>query len=107
MADHTPHNDANNGLVASPPVPHTFGGTWSLRMQCPSLGPGASIAIDDCYELWESGFISIPFDFQARARAGGSGAPARPPALACRAMLTRPAPVLFPHTCAIWDSRQA
>ncbi|KAK9846014.1 hypothetical protein WJX81_008468 [Elliptochloris bilobata] len=25
---------------------------------------GASIAIDDCYELWESGFISIPFDFQ-------------------------------------------
>ncbi len=107
MADHTPHNDANNGMVASPPVPHTFGGTWSLRMQCPSLGPGASIAIDDCYELWESGFISIPFDFQARARAGGSGAPARPPALACRAMLTRPAPVLFPHTCAIWDSRQA
>eukprot|EP00887_Chlorella_sp_A99_P008131 scaffold12.g8131.t1 len=24
---------------------------------------GASLAIDDCYELWESGFISIPFDF--------------------------------------------
>lgn len=24
---------------------------------------GASIAIDDCYELWESGFISIPYDF--------------------------------------------
>ena len=29
---------------------------------------GASIAIDDCYELWESGFISIPFDFQVRRR---------------------------------------
>lgn len=29
---------------------------------------GASIAIDDCYELWESGFISIPFDFQVRMR---------------------------------------
>ena len=26
--------------------------------------PGASIAIDDCYELWESGFISIPHSFQ-------------------------------------------
>ena len=25
---------------------------------------GASIAIDDCYELWESGFISIPHSFQ-------------------------------------------
>jgi hypothetical protein len=25
---------------------------------------GASIAIDDCYELWESGFISIPHNFQ-------------------------------------------
>ena len=24
---------------------------------------GASLAIDDCYELWESGFISIPYDF--------------------------------------------
>ena len=29
---------------------------------------GASIAIDDCYELWESGFISIPFDFQVCGR---------------------------------------
>ena len=25
---------------------------------------GASIAIDDCYELWESGFVSIPHDFR-------------------------------------------
>uniref|UniRef100_A0A061QW88 Uncharacterized protein n=1 Tax=Tetraselmis sp. GSL018 TaxID=582737 RepID=A0A061QW88_9CHLO len=24
---------------------------------------GASIALDDCYEVWESGFISIPYDF--------------------------------------------
>ncbi|GAB4823551.1 hypothetical protein N2152v2_010597 [Parachlorella kessleri] len=24
---------------------------------------GASLAIDDCYEVWESGFISIPYDF--------------------------------------------
>ncbi|KAL4858162.1 hypothetical protein ACK3TF_001655 [Chlorella vulgaris] len=24
---------------------------------------GASLAIDDCYELWDSGFISIPHDF--------------------------------------------
>lgn len=32
---------------------------------------GASIAIDDCYELWDSGFISIPYDFQARWRSSG------------------------------------
>ena len=32
-------------------------------------GAGASIAIDDCYELWESGFISIPHNFQACMRA--------------------------------------
>mmetsp|Transcript_13528 Transcript_13528/g.34022 ORF Transcript_13528/g.34022 Transcript_13528/m.34022 type:complete len:545 (-) Transcript_13528:163-1797(-) len=25
---------------------------------------GVSLAIDDCYELWESGFISIPYDFE-------------------------------------------
>ena len=25
---------------------------------------GASLAIDDRYEVWESGYISIPFDFQ-------------------------------------------
>lgn len=24
---------------------------------------GASLAIDDCYEVWGSGFISIPYDF--------------------------------------------
>lgn len=24
---------------------------------------GVSIAIDDCYDLWDSGFISIPYDF--------------------------------------------
>lgn len=24
---------------------------------------GISLAIDDCYDVWESGFISIPFDF--------------------------------------------
>ena len=24
---------------------------------------GVSLAIDDCYEVWESGFISIPYDF--------------------------------------------
>ena len=28
--------------------------------------PGASIAIDDCYELWESGFVSIPYNFELR-----------------------------------------
>ena len=28
--------------------------------------PGASIAIDDCYELWESGFVSIPYNFEMR-----------------------------------------
>ena len=27
---------------------------------------GASIAIDDCYEVWESGFISIPYDFRLK-----------------------------------------
>ena len=31
---------------------------------CTCALAGASIAIDDCYELWESGFISIPHDFQ-------------------------------------------
>ena len=31
---------------------------------------GASIAIDDRFEVWESGYISIPFDFQARVSAG-------------------------------------
>lgn len=25
---------------------------------------GASIALDDCYEIWGSGFISIPYDFK-------------------------------------------
>ena len=28
--------------------------------------PGASVAIDDCYELWESGFVSIPYNFEMR-----------------------------------------
>ncbi|GBF90996.1 hypothetical protein Rsub_03851 [Raphidocelis subcapitata] len=27
---------------------------------------GASLAIDDCYEVWGSGFISIPYDFDLR-----------------------------------------
>ena len=26
---------------------------------------GASIAIDDCYDIWDSGFISVPYDFDA------------------------------------------
>ena len=30
------------------------------------LCAGASIAIDDCYELWESGFISIPYNFDLK-----------------------------------------
>ncbi|PRW34089.1 hypothetical protein C2E21_7404 [Chlorella sorokiniana] len=43
---------------------------------------GASLAIDDCYELWDSGFISIPHDFslsdlkprlQALLGSGGGG----------------------------------
>lgn len=25
---------------------------------------GASIAIDDCYQVWSSGFISVPYDFE-------------------------------------------
>ncbi|KAG2489643.1 hypothetical protein HYH03_011922 [Edaphochlamys debaryana] len=25
---------------------------------------GASIALDDCYELWDSGFISVPYNFK-------------------------------------------
>ena len=33
---------------------------------CMPLPVGASIAIDDCYELWESGFISIPFNFKVQ-----------------------------------------
>lgn len=33
---------------------------------CMPLPAGASIAIDDCYELWESGFISIPFNFKVQ-----------------------------------------
>lgn len=36
-----------------------------------TLNPtGASLAIDDCYELWESGFISIPFSFQVSSAQG-------------------------------------
>jgi hypothetical protein len=35
-----------------------------LRVAC--FLAGASIAIDDCYELWESGFISIPYNFQVK-----------------------------------------
>jgi hypothetical protein len=27
---------------------------------------GASLAIDDCYEVWGSGFISIPYDFELK-----------------------------------------
>ncbi|KAI8475841.1 MAG: hypothetical protein J3K34DRAFT_382443 [Monoraphidium minutum] len=43
---------------------------------------GASLAIDDCYEVWGSGFISIPYDFdlkdlrpqlQRMLSAGGDG----------------------------------
>ena len=42
---------------------------WTQAL--PSLLPlllcaGASIAIDDCYELWESGFISIPYNFDLK-----------------------------------------
>lgn len=29
---------------------------------------GVSIAIDDCYEMWGSGFISIPYDFSLQVR---------------------------------------
>ena len=36
----------------------------NLQCLCAACNAGASIAIDDCYELWESGFISIPHDFQ-------------------------------------------
>lgn len=25
-----------------------------------------NLAIDDCYQMWESGFISIPYDFQLK-----------------------------------------
>jgi hypothetical protein len=31
---------------------------------------GASLAIDDCYEVWGSGFISIPYDFTLQVRDG-------------------------------------
>lgn len=72
-----------------------------LRDAAPTLAAagislrGASLAIDDCYEVWDSGFISIPYDFTvgdlserlARLGAGsgdggegGGGAPP-PPAL--------------------------
>ncbi len=37
----------------------------SLKALCVGM-PGASIAIDDCYELWESGFVSIPYNFELR-----------------------------------------
>ena len=54
-------------------------GTWQHLKPgaCPA---GASIAIDDCYELWESGFISIPFDFQVRRQQTPRQAPCPPPA---------------------------
>ena len=34
---------------------------------------GASLAIDDCYEVWGSGFISIPYDFTLQVRVGVVG----------------------------------
>lgn len=41
--------------------------TPALPSQLPLLlCAGASIAIDDCYELWESGFISIPYNFNLK-----------------------------------------
>ena len=41
--------------------------TPALPSQLPLLlCAGASIAIDDCYELWESGFISIPYNFDLK-----------------------------------------
>jgi len=59
---------------------------------------GASIAIDDCYDIWDSGFISIPYNFDAgdisnqlsrllegakeeRGDGGGSGGGGAPAAL--------------------------
>ena len=43
------------------------GWTPALPSQLPLLlCAGASIAIDDCYELWESGFISIPYNFNLK-----------------------------------------
>ena len=39
---------------------------YCVLMLILNIVPGASIAIDDCYELWESGFVSIPHDFELR-----------------------------------------
>jgi hypothetical protein len=52
---------------------------------------GASLAIDDCYEVWGSGFISIPYDFTLQElqpqlmRLLGSGRPDSPGAAAAAA----------------------
>jgi hypothetical protein len=52
---------------------------------------GASLAIDDCYEVWGSGFISIPYDFNLQelqpqlVRLLGSGRPDSPGAAAAAA----------------------
>lgn len=38
---------------------------------------GTSIAIDNVYELWESGVISIPYDFSLKVGQGWAVAPKR------------------------------
>ena len=45
---------------------HCWGETDELSRSLVTVCSGASIAIDDCYELWESGFISIPHNFQVK-----------------------------------------
>jgi hypothetical protein len=38
---------------------------WELHATCYRVcRAGASIAIDDRFEVWDSGYISVPFDFE-------------------------------------------
>lgn len=62
---------------------------------------GACIAIDDCYEVWDSGFISIPWNFKADElpgmvkimKAGQLQAPAAGPSPSPTAIRCLPVPV--------------
>lgn len=55
---------------------------------------GASIAIDDRFEVWDSGYISVPFDFEVSVlrvwvEAAGTPLPAALPCLAVAFVLRR------------------
>ena len=61
-----PHEHEWRAVSVLPSACRSNVGPCTGDLNITGLIAGASIAIDDCYELWESGFISIPYNFQAR-----------------------------------------